>query len=91
MKKDAKKKVKGERGVALVSQREHCGVRTLEKITTGVHDMHKMFKNDKVKIPAINVNNSVTKSIVCNTGYFDYETQDKWLDDNGKIKANIKP
>ena len=49
--------------------------------------MHKMFKNDKVKIPAINV----TKSIVCNTGYFDYETQDKWLDDNGKIKTNIKP
>ena len=50
--------------------------------------MHKMFKNDKLKIPAIN---SVTKSIVWNTGYFDYETQDKWLDDNGKIKANIKP
>lgn len=88
---ETKREVKGEKGVALVSQREHCRGGTLEKITTGVHDMHTMFKNDKLKIPASNVNNSVTKSIVCNTGYFDYEAQDKWLDDNGKIKANIKP
>ena len=37
-------------------------------------------------LPAINVNNSV----VCTTGYFNYKTQDEWLDDNCKIKPNIK-
>ena len=33
-----------------------------EETTTGVHNLYKMFKNDKLKIPAINVNDSVTKS-----------------------------
>ena len=29
-------------------------------------------------------------SVVCTTGYFNYKTQDEWLDDNCKIKPNIK-
>ena len=33
-----------------------------EETTTGVHNLYKMFKTDKLKIPAINVNDSVTKS-----------------------------
>merc|ERR1711884_491961 len=30
--------------------------------TTGVHNLYKMFKAGKLKVPAINVNDSVTKS-----------------------------
>jgi len=33
-----------------------------EETTTGVHNLYKMFKNGGLKIPAINVNDSVTKS-----------------------------
>lgn len=33
-----------------------------EETTTGVHALYKMFKNGTLKIPAINVNDSVTKS-----------------------------
>lgn len=33
-----------------------------EETTTGVHNLYKMFANGKLKIPAINVNDSVTKS-----------------------------
>ena len=33
-----------------------------EETTTGVHHLYKMFKEGKLKIPAINVNDSVTKS-----------------------------
>merc|ERR1712211_85352 len=33
-----------------------------EETTTGVHNLYKMFKNGKLKIPAINLNDSVTKS-----------------------------
>jgi len=33
-----------------------------EETTTGVHNLYKMLKNNKLKIPAINVNDSVTKS-----------------------------
>merc|ERR1712025_532660 len=33
-----------------------------EETTTGVHNLYKMFKADKLKVPAINVNDSVTKS-----------------------------
>ena len=33
-----------------------------EETTTGVHHLYRMFKEDKLKIPAINVNDSVTKS-----------------------------
>merc|ERR1712213_144606 len=33
-----------------------------EETTTGVHNLYKMFAADKLKIPAINVNDSVTKS-----------------------------
>ncbi|XP_033207256.1 adenosylhomocysteinase [Belonocnema kinseyi] len=33
-----------------------------EETTTGVHNLYKMFKEGKLKIPAINVNDSVTKS-----------------------------
>ncbi|CAD6571664.1 MAG: S-adenosyl-L-homocysteine hydrolase [Cyphobasidiales sp. Tagirdzhanova-0007] len=33
-----------------------------EETTTGVHHLYKLFKEDKLKIPAINVNDSVTKS-----------------------------
>jgi len=33
-----------------------------EETTTGVHNLYKMFKNGSLKMPAINVNDSVTKS-----------------------------
>jgi len=33
-----------------------------EETTTGVHNLYKMFAEGKLKIPAINVNDSVTKS-----------------------------
>jgi len=33
-----------------------------EETTTGVHNLYKMFKNGGLKVPAINVNDSVTKS-----------------------------
>ena len=33
-----------------------------EETTTGVHHLYQMFANKKLKIPAINVNDSVTKS-----------------------------
>jgi len=33
-----------------------------EETTTGVHNLYKMFKSGKLKVPAINVNDSVTKS-----------------------------
>lgn len=34
-----------------------------EETTTGVHNLYKMFKEGKLKVPAINVNDSVTKVI----------------------------
>merc|ERR1712240_213428 len=33
-----------------------------EETTTGVHNLHKMHQNGELKLPAINVNDSVTKS-----------------------------
>ena len=33
-----------------------------EETTTGVHNLYKMHKSDKLRVPAINVNDSVTKS-----------------------------
>ena len=33
-----------------------------EETTTGVHNLYKMFAKKTLKIPAINVNDSVTKS-----------------------------
>ena len=33
-----------------------------EETTTGVHNLEKMFKEGRLKVPAINVNDSVTKS-----------------------------
>jgi adenosylhomocysteinase len=39
------------------------GIRGIsEETTTGVHRLYDMFKNGKLKVPAINVNDSVTKS-----------------------------
>ncbi|RUS24379.1 Adenosylhomocysteinase [Jimgerdemannia flammicorona] len=39
------------------------GIRGLsEETTTGVHHLYKMLKNNQLKVPAINVNDSVTKS-----------------------------
>jgi len=39
------------------------GIRGLsEETTTGVHNLYKMFKSGTLKVPAINVNDSVTKS-----------------------------
>jgi len=39
------------------------GIRGIsEETTTGVHRLYEMFKNGKLKVPAINVNDSVTKS-----------------------------
>lgn len=40
-----------------------AGIRGIsEETTTGVHNLYKMFKNGTLKVPAINVNDSVTKS-----------------------------
>ena len=40
-----------------------AGIRGVsEETTTGVHHLYKMMKENKLKIPAINVNDSVTKS-----------------------------
>ena len=40
------------------------GIRGItEETTTGVNNLYKMFKQGKLKAPAINVNNSVTKVI----------------------------
>ena len=33
-----------------------------EETTTGVHRLYEMVKNDELKVPAFNVNDSVTKS-----------------------------
>ena len=33
-----------------------------EETTTGVHNLYKMVKNNKLGLPAINVNDAVTKS-----------------------------
>lgn len=33
-----------------------------EETTTGVHHLYRMMKNGALKVPAINVNDSVTKS-----------------------------
>jgi len=39
------------------------GIRGLsEETTTGIHTLHKMHKNGELKLPSINVNDSVTKS-----------------------------
>ena len=32
-----------------------------EETTTGVHNLHEVFKKGLLKLPAIDVNNSVTK------------------------------
>lgn len=32
-----------------------------EETTTGVHNLYRMLKNGKLKVPCINVNDSVTK------------------------------
>uniref|UniRef100_A0A3Q3GAE3 adenosylhomocysteinase n=1 Tax=Labrus bergylta TaxID=56723 RepID=A0A3Q3GAE3_9LABR len=40
-----------------------AGIRGVsEETTTGVHNLYKMFKKGELKMPAINVNDSVTKS-----------------------------
>ena len=40
----------------------YVGVRGItEETTTGVSNLYRMFKQDELKSPAINVNNSVTK------------------------------
>ncbi|KAI1282048.1 Adenosylhomocysteinase [Halotydeus destructor] len=40
-----------------------AGIKGLsEETTTGVHNLHKMLKNGELKVPAFNVNDSVTKS-----------------------------
>lgn len=43
-----------------------------EETTTGVHNLYKMFKQNKLGVPAINVNDSVTK--VNNNKYFKKKT-----------------
>lgn len=35
-----------------------------EETTTGVHNLYKMLKDGKLKVPSINVNDSVTKVIL---------------------------
>ncbi|KAK1795658.1 hypothetical protein P4O66_001150 [Electrophorus voltai] len=41
------------------------GIRGLsEETTTGVHNLYKMMKTGELKVPAINVNDSVTKPII---------------------------
>lgn len=42
-----------------------------EETTTGVHNLYKMLKKGELKIPAINVNDSVTK--VSNAELFNFQ------------------
>ena len=46
-----------------------------EETTTGVHNLYKMFKNGNLKVPAINVNDSVTKVCVvsCDPSHAHYD------------------
>lgn len=45
---------------------ECSGIRGLsEETTTGVHNLYKMMKSGDLKVPAINVNDSVTKVKGC--------------------------
>lgn len=37
-----------------------------EETTTGVHNLYKMFKDGRLGVPAINVNDSVTKVGIVN-------------------------
>ena len=40
----------------------NAGIRGItEETTTGVNNLYRMFRSNKLKAPAINVNNSVTK------------------------------
>lgn len=42
------------------------GIRGIsEETTTGVHNLYKMLKEGVLKVPAINVNDSVTKVLEC--------------------------
>ena len=42
-----------------------AGIKGLsEETTTGVHNLYKMMADGKLKVPAINVNDSVTKVIL---------------------------
>lgn len=50
------------------------GVRGIsEETTTGVHNLYKMFKKGTLKVPAIDVNNSVTKvtTATCSSAWGD--------------------
>lgn len=59
-------------GTFISSSRRFCcrsfliyiaGIRGIsEETTTGVHHLYKAFREGKLKVPAINVNDSVTKS-----------------------------
>lgn len=46
--------------------RSYCFVSDIrgisEETTTGVHHLYRSFREGKLKVPAINVNDSVTKS-----------------------------
>src|SRR5216684_6804567 len=45
------------------SPSDESGIRGLsEETTTGVHHLYKAFREGRLKVPAINVNDSVTKS-----------------------------
>jgi len=50
--------------LALEKYPQHCGgiKGVSEETTTGVHGLYKLLKNGQLKFPAINVNDSVTKS-----------------------------
>lgn len=51
-----------------------AGIKGLsEETTTGVHNLYKMVKDGKLKVPAINVNDSVTK--VTPRLYLDFQSE----------------
>jgi len=51
-------------GIVLKKYPQYCnGIKGVsEETTTGVHSLYKLLKNGELKFPAINVNDSVTKS-----------------------------
>ena len=43
-----------------------------EETTTGVHNLYRMYKEGRLKVPAINVNDSVTKVSNNSIIFFDF-------------------
>ena len=50
-----------------------------EETTTGVHNLYKMIQNGILKVPSINVNDSVTKVNFCSFSFIIYVNDEKLM------------